>query len=94
MILIQLIYIDPSEEETQEINMDDILQKSINFVNKHGGWTDNYRYVGLDNDKKTVLFRIYVPDGYPIFSENNPISELNLEWGKTILAVIFEIIFH
>ena len=39
-------------------------------MNGHGGWTDNYRYVELDNAQKAVLFRLYIA-GYPIFSENS-----------------------
>ncbi len=47
------------KKRTQAIHWNDILQRSINFVNEHGGWTDNYHYFGLDNDQKTVLFRLY-----------------------------------
>ena len=78
-----ILYVDLAEEETQAINSNDLLQKSINFVNEHGGWTDNYHYVALDNEQKAVLFRLYLV-GYPIFSENSDVSELRLEWGKTV----------
>ena len=80
-----ILYVDLAEEETQAINSNDLLQRSINFVNEHGGWTDNYRYVGLDNDSESVLFRLYLA-GYPIFSENSDVSELRLEWGKTDIS--------
>ena len=39
-------------------------------------------YVGFDNDQKTALFRLYQSDGYPVFSADNPISEISLVWGK------------
>ena len=80
-----ILYVDLAEEETQAINSNDLLHKSINFVNEHGGWTDNYRYVELDNTQKAVLFRLYIA-GYPIFSENSDVSELRLEWGKTDIS--------
>jgi regulatory protein YycH of two-component signal transduction system YycFG len=80
-----ILYVDLAEEETQAINSNDLLHKSINFVNEHGGWTDNYRYVELDNVQKAVLFRLYLA-GYPIFSENSDVSELRLEWGKTDIS--------
>jgi regulatory protein YycH of two-component signal transduction system YycFG len=79
-----LLYVDPTEEETQAIHSNDILQRSINFVNEHGGWTDNYHYFGLD-DQKTVLFRLYL-EGYPIFSEDSDVSELRLVWGNTDIS--------
>ena len=79
-----LLYVDPTEEEETQDNAfgNNILQRSTNFVNEHGGWTDNYHYFGLDNDQKTVLFRLYL-EGYPIFSEDSDVSELRLVWGKT-----------
>jgi len=80
-----ILYVDLAEEETQAINSNDLLHKSINFVNEHGGWTDNYRYVELDNAQKAVLFRLYLA-GYPIFSENSDVSKLRLEWGKTDIS--------
>jgi len=58
-----------------------LLKRSIDFVNEHGGWTDNYRYVEMDEAKHKVLFRLYDSKGYPIFSENN-ISEISQTWGQ------------
>lgn len=77
-------YIDPSEVGTKSDNK--LIRKSIDFVNIHGGWTDNYRFVNLDDEQKSVLFRLYGPDGYPVFSENNTISELRIVWGKTDIS--------
>ncbi|MCQ6276670.1 hypothetical protein JMM81_17305 [Bacillus sp. V3B] len=79
-------YIDPAEVGSQAINSNDLIKKSIDFVNGHGGWTDSYRFVGLDNDQKSVHFRLYGPEGYPIFSENSSISEILLVWGKTDIS--------
>ena len=42
-----ILYVDLAEEQTQAIDSKDLLHKSINFVNEHGGWTDNYRYDGI-----------------------------------------------
>jgi regulatory protein YycH of two-component signal transduction system YycFG len=79
-------YIDPAEIGNQAINYNDLIKKSIDFVNGHGGWTDSYRFVGLDNDQKSVHFRLYGPEDYPIFSENSGISEIVLMWGKTDIS--------
>lgn len=79
-------YIDPAEVGNQAINSNDLIKKSVDFVNGHGGWTDSYRFIGLDNDRKSVHFRLYGPEGYPIFSENNAISEILLVWGKTDIS--------
>ena len=73
--------INPSAVESHETNTDGLLLKSINFVNNHGGWTDNYRFVGLEKGGTTVHFRIYGPDGYPVFGENDPISKIEIDWA-------------
>ena len=78
-----ITFIDLSVDESHETNTDGLLQKSINFVNNHGGWTDNYRFVGLDKGRKIAHFRIYGPDGYPVFGENNPISKIEIDWAAT-----------
>ena len=79
-------FIDYSVVETHEKNMDGLLQKSIDFVNNHGGWTDNYRFVGLDKGRKTAHFRIYGSDGYPVFGEDNPISKIEINWAETEIS--------
>lgn len=57
-----------------------LLEKSIDFINSHGGWTDNYRYVGMDESEQVVLFRLYDLSGYPIFGDNG-ISEILQIWN-------------
>jgi regulatory protein YycH of two-component signal transduction system YycFG len=81
-----ITYINPSEVEKHDTNTEGLLQKSINFVNNHGGYTDNYRFVGLDKGRKNVHFRIYGPEGYPVFGESNPISKIEIEWASTEIS--------
>ncbi|WP_071393132.1 YycH family regulatory protein [Bacillus tuaregi] len=82
-----ITYIDPSEVGSKEINTSDMLKRSIDFVNGHGGWTDSYRFVGMDSELRTVNFRLYGQEGYPIFSENTPaISKIQLVWGNTDIS--------
>ncbi len=80
-----ITYIDLSEVESAETidNNYSLIQKSVDFVNNHGGWTDDYRFARLDEERNMVHFRIYSPEGYPVFGENNPISELEVEWSAT-----------
>ena len=78
-----ITFSDLSDDESHKTNTDGLVQKSINFVNKHGGWTDNYRFVGLDKEREIAHFQIYGPDGYPVFGENNPISKIEIDWAAT-----------
>jgi regulatory protein YycH of two-component signal transduction system YycFG len=59
-----------------------LLEKSIDFINSHGGWTDNYRYVGMDESEQVILFRLYDLSGYPIFGDNG-ISEILQMWNAS-----------
>lgn len=77
-----ILYVDPTQERGLVTKSSALLQRSIDFVNSHGGWTDNYLYVGLDEFEQTVLFRLYDSSGYPIFN-NNGMSEILQIWGET-----------
>lgn len=59
-----------------------LLEKSIDFINSHGGWTDNYRYVGMDESEQVILFRLYDLSGYPIFGDNG-VSEILQIWNAS-----------
>lgn len=77
-----ILYVNPAQEKDISASSSDLLQRSIDYVNGHGGWTDNYSYVGIDDMEQTVLFRLYDPSGYPIFN-NNGMSEILQIWGES-----------
>ncbi|MDZ5471678.1 two-component system activity regulator YycH [Bacillus sp. 31A1R] len=72
-------YVNPAQENNEPGNFNNLLQRSIDFVNSHGGWTDNYRYVSID--EQYVTFRLYDSGGYPIFSDYG-MSEILQIWGQ------------
>lgn len=72
-----LSYVNPMEETDTSLNVSDTLQRSIDFMNEHGGWTDEYRFVEASDQK--IIFRLYV-DGKPVFNENG-MSEIVQIWG-------------
>ncbi|ULT57062.1 two-component system activity regulator YycH [Neobacillus drentensis] len=76
-----LQYINPTPEESFVDSSYDLVKRSIDFVNEHGGWTDSFRYVSKSESKRSVTFRLYSTDGYPIFN-NNGLSEMTEEWGR------------
>lgn len=77
-----ILYVNTAQERGARSNSTNLLQRSIDFVNNHGGWTDNYIYVGMDSFEKTVLFRIFNSAGYPVFN-NNGMAEILQIWGQT-----------
>jgi regulatory protein YycH of two-component signal transduction system YycFG len=77
-----LSYVNPVESNDRQFPSDNLLKRSIDFVNEHGGWTGNYHYVNIDESNHRVLFRLYENNGYPVFSDVNGISEISHTWGQ------------
>lgn len=76
-----LQYVNPTVEDTYLDSSYDLVKRSIDFVNGHGGWTDQFRFVSKSEYKRSVTFRLYSTDGYPIFNERG-LSEINEIWGR------------
>src|SRR3954451_11563762 len=76
-----LRYVNPTVEENYVNSSYDLVKRSIDFVNEHGGWTDPYRYVYKNEFTHSVTFRLYSMDGYPVFNGNG-ITEINQVWGR------------
>lgn len=58
----------------------EILKQGIDFVNEHGGWTDDYRYAEMSVYEKKLTFRLFV-DNYPVFNENG-MTVVTQNWGE------------
>ncbi|WP_066296088.1 YycH family regulatory protein [Bacillus sp. FJAT-29937] len=84
-----LSYVNPVGGSESQLTSKSLLKRSIDFVNDHGGWTDNYRFVEMDETSRQVLFRIYDHKGYPIFSEGSGISEIRETWGQSEIYKYF-----
>lgn len=76
-----LRYVNPTVEENYVSSSYDLVKRSIDFVNEHGGWTDPYRYVYKNEFTHSVTFRLYSMDGYPVFNGNG-ITEISEVWGR------------
>ncbi len=77
-----LRYVKPAAGNNPTFPSADLLKKSIDFVNEHAGWTDNYQFVDMDELNHRVIFRIYDSSGYPVFSDDPKISEIRQVWGQ------------
>ncbi|MBM7716836.1 two-component system activity regulator YycH [Siminovitchia sp. FSL H7-0308] len=75
-------YVNPSQTINTRIKSEDmnVLERSINFVNEHAGWTDNYRYLSMDPYDKNIKFLLFIK-GYPVFSQEG-MTKMELTWGK------------
>jgi regulatory protein YycH of two-component signal transduction system YycFG len=76
-----LVYVNPTADTSYVENSYNLVKQSIDFVNEHGGWTDPYRFVSKNEVNRTVSFRLYSMDGYPVFNEGGT-SEITEIWGR------------
>jgi len=76
-----LQYVNPIPEDTYIDSSYDLVKRSIDFVNEHGGWTGPYRYVSKSEYNRSVTFRLYSTDGYPVYNDRG-LSEIYEEWGR------------
>lgn len=77
-----IFYINPSHELEPGIALPNryLLEQSINFVNDHAGWTDQYRYFKIAAANQEVVFRLFMK-GYPVFNPDG-MAEIKQSWGR------------
>jgi len=76
-----LRYVNPTAEDNYLDSSYALVKRSIDFVNEHGGWTDPFRFVSKSEYKRSVTFRLYSMDGYPVFNDKG-LSEITEVWGR------------
>ena len=74
----RLNYVHPASENENPAKSVDLIQNSLNFVNEHNGWTDDYRYSRMNTDDRQINYQLYFA-GLPVFSRE--ITEISLKWG-------------
>ncbi len=77
-----IFYINPSHELAPGTSLPNkhVLEKSIDFVNDHAGWTDQYRYFNKIINRQEVSFRLF-KKGYPVFNKDG-MAEIKQNWGR------------
>src|SRR5690606_33293179 len=60
-------YVQPKAETSDPAIPSDLVFNSINFVNEHGGWTDQYVYFGMKSVNQQISYQLFF-DGSPVFS--------------------------
>ncbi|MGM0866792.1 MAG: YycH family regulatory protein [Bacillota bacterium] len=64
-----LSYVNPSEEKNGGTSATELIQKSMEFVNDHGGWTDQYQFFSISPLENKIVYRLFMHN-YPVFNEN------------------------
>lgn len=75
----QLQFVHPVVESRELAIPSELLEDTIDFVNEHGGWTDEYRFSNMNFRSRYVNFKLYVR-GVPVLGGNTS-SEIEQVWG-------------
>jgi regulatory protein YycH of two-component signal transduction system YycFG len=75
-----LEYVNPAEEPIGTSNLNHLVERSIEYVNDHGGWTDNYQFFNVSTSENKIKYRLFL-QGLPVFNDQN-MSVITQVWGK------------
>ncbi|GKV67334.1 MULTISPECIES: YycH family regulatory protein [unclassified Sporosarcina] len=72
----------PATESQEPAIPSELLLNTIDFVNEHGGWTDDFRYDYMNPLSRRVKFQLYA-DGLPVYSDQSETNEITQKWGES-----------
>ncbi|THE10820.1 hypothetical protein E1I69_17350 [Bacillus timonensis] len=71
-------FINPTRMSGNQSDTTDLIQTSIDFVNEHVGWTDDYRFFSWNKENQTTVFKLYVKN-IPVFNQNG-LVDITQQW--------------
>lgn len=71
-------FINPFTEDFKTVDREELINNSLDFMNDHLGWTDDYTLYDISESTNTIKFRLSM-DGYPVF-DNNQLSVIEQSW--------------
>ncbi|MGI2328425.1 YycH family regulatory protein [Planococcus sp. YIM B11945] len=72
-------FVQPAAETSDPSIPSELIFNTVDFINDHGGWTNDYRYFGLAPLNQQVSYRLFL-DNLPVFSSTAS-AELEVRWG-------------
>ena len=75
----KLTYVDTTVNDSPG-SLHDMIKTGINYINGHGGWTDQYYFSGAYFNASKVYFQLYAKN-YPVFNERG-LNEIELKVGN------------
>ncbi|MCA0151340.1 two-component system activity regulator YycH [Rossellomorea vietnamensis] len=73
-------FVNPSEEKDDGSLPAMLVQKSMEFVNDHGGWTDDYQLFSISPYENKIIYRLFLQN-HPVFNDNG-MAEVSQTWGQ------------
>lgn len=75
-----LNYVHPVTESREMAIPSELLLDTVDFVNEHDGWTDEYRFMYMNPLQRKVKFQLYA-HGLPVWSDST-MTEIEQVWGE------------
>ncbi|HSP22670.1 MAG TPA: two-component system activity regulator YycH [Planococcus sp. (in: firmicutes)] len=72
-------YVQPEAETNDPAIPSELIFKTADFINTHSGWTNDYRYFGMEPLNQKIDYRLY-QDNLPVFSQTFE-TDLEVVWG-------------
>ncbi|WP_175989854.1 YycH family regulatory protein [Bacillus sp. Marseille-Q1617] len=68
--------VDPDPGITEEL----LVHNSVEFVNEHGGWTDQFKLFSVSPEESKIEYRMFLLN-FPVFSDIAGTTEISQVWG-------------
>lgn len=78
-------YINPMQSNYDRMDIDRLLDESIEDINDHQGWTEDYYLDAIDPAINQVVYRMHY-DEYPIFHHGH-LSKIEQQWRDNELHI-------
>ncbi|WP_019415729.1 YycH family regulatory protein [Paenisporosarcina sp. TG20] len=75
-----LSFVNPSSEIFTPAIPSKLVFDSLDFVNEHGGWTDDFRFAGINPINQQIDYQLFLL-GYPVFSGDTS-TKITAYWGS------------
>jgi regulatory protein YycH of two-component signal transduction system YycFG len=72
-------FVNPSAETSLPAEPSKLLFDSLNYINEHGGWTDEFRFSKINSTNQQIDYQLYLL-GYPVFSTETS-TKITTFWG-------------
>ncbi|RRR93322.1 hypothetical protein CWI05_00140, partial [Streptococcus pneumoniae] len=68
-----------SEDENRSTNMKESIPSTYDYINNHGGFTDDFRLFNVDNKTGELTYQMFL-NGRPTFN-NDDLNNIKVSWG-------------
>lgn len=74
-----LDYVYPAAESSVHAVPSKIVKDSFDFVNEHGGFTADFRYISMNHSNNQMNYQLYL-EGFPVYSDQIT-TRITTVWG-------------